>query len=325
MKKHLMLASVIVLMGTGFVGVVNAYGVNAPIEPEMLISLRASQTINAAQDPGRGVIKMEGDKVVSLEFDDSNANWLSAQTALKKAFNIVISLEESPLWKPEVVPFGHHTFAYTVHVNERLVDALDRLTEASAGTVRWRLLRGKIILSAMPLEQRDGVPLIGDRRVAVDIKAESLYEAFLQLEAQYNTQYQDFALVTQAPYQQSVAFLSPPPEAGKSGMLELHCEGSLRDIVLELLSQTKKAETSYLFSISRIYKTDEMPAAFYERGDLFHFALGYGTHSYYSGPKPEDSEDDPFWFARQSEERRKRQRQYYIQNHPEVAVESDGS
>ncbi|HOD96342.1 MAG TPA: hypothetical protein PLQ42_11855 [Candidatus Hydrogenedentes bacterium] len=325
MKKLLIQASSIVLMGAGFMSMGNAYGVNAPVEPEMLTSLRASQTINAARDPGRGIIKMEGDQLVSVEFDDNNANWGSAQTALEKAFNIVISLEESPLWEPEVVPFGHHTFAYSVHVNERLVDALNRLTEASEGTVRWRLLRGKIILSAMPQEQREGVPLIGDRRVAVDIKAESLYEAFLQLEAQYNTQYQDFALVALAPYEQSVAFLTSPPEAGKSGMLELRCEGSLRDIVLELLSQTEKAETSYMLTVSRIYKTDEMPAPFYERGDLFHFALWYKTHSYYSGPKPEESEDDPLWCARQNEERRKRQRQYYIQNHPELAMESGGS
>ncbi|NLN94212.1 MAG: hypothetical protein GX130_13020 [Candidatus Hydrogenedens sp.] len=324
MKKYSLSLPIALLITAGCIGMMNARAVNAPIEPEMLTTLRASQTINASRDSGRAMIHVDGSQLREFNFDDNNATWGTAETALKKAFNITFSIEEAPLWEPGVVPFGHYTFPYSVRVNERLVDALDRLTKASQGAVRWRFLKGKIILSAMPAEQREGIPLIGDRRVAVDIKAESIYEAFLQLESQYNTQYQDFALVVPAPYYKSVALVTSPPEAGKSGMLELQTEDSLRNIILELLSQTEKAAANYSLTVTRIYKTDEMPASYYERDDLFHFTLSYGTHCH-GDPKPEESEDDHIWYDREREKRRQRMRLYYKQNHPELAVESDGS
>ena len=333
MNKHgIQIGRIVVLiMMAG--GAVNAQGVHAPITSEMLTTLRASRTINAAHNPGRGILAFEvdrlrtSDQIISLDFPDDNADIMSSRSALEEAFNILISLEGFPVWSPHVNPDRlNNTFAYVVNENARLFDALERLVEACKGNVRWRLVNGHIILTEAPIERSDTAPIIGDRIVRVDINSSCLHDALLQLETYYNEQYTDYALTIRPTYFRDVAHMIAAPEIRESGMIVLQQKDTLRNIIVNLLAQTGESRMKYLLSASRAKQHDGLPAIFLEREELLYYTLSYSAppldkelNALWKAQQM-PMEEERLWLDKEFESQRQRLRQYLLRNHPDIAA-----
>ncbi|NLN94213.1 MAG: hypothetical protein GX130_13025 [Candidatus Hydrogenedens sp.] len=212
----------------------DVFSLNAPITPEMLLSLRALRGEDVARDPlipapvgakGQTLSRPGKQKKMTLEWEEFS---------LSGSFNIRICAEGMPHTQ---FPSGDYSFDYSVWVNERLIDALERLVEASEGHVFWRLLEGRLVVTTTPKD--DSLP-IGDRMLQLNIDAETIGEAFLQLEKAYNEQYSDVPFTFHTTSLDFSDFTSSTGDA-----FRIQGKNKLRNSIISLLNQWDPAQANY--------------------------------------------------------------------------------
>lgn len=201
----------------------------ALITQEMLTNLRAPEEVIVTAPT---VMELQGMMGISWAHPTEAVSIKDVVDALEESFDILISYESHPISK--TIRFSHKILA-----NERLIDALDNLTKATSGFSQWRMLDGRIVISESPVPGMEGSAALGDRFIDAKIEAETLYEALLQVEDAYTAEYDDAPLsIVFMEYE--VAHL--PAEKGR---FYIHRKGSLRSIMVELLSQLPTKNTKY--------------------------------------------------------------------------------
>lgn len=241
----------------------HAIAPNAPIEPEMLLTLRAS--------PGAGLWTYPWHKTQTPSHMAMRRTLSYGGFFPGRSFGIGHCFEGAPHrdFSPD-----DHSFLFSVTPNERLIDLLQRLEQAADGHLCWRLLEGRLIFTVLPKD--DSLP-IGDRKVTVDINAEFLGEALLQLEKAYNEQHDDVPLGF---HTTSFNFYHSTPSAG--GHFRIQGEEKLRNIIVSLLNQWDSAQMTYSLmtstSLSSRKREDGSAIArnyFKEKG-LYYYSLYMG-------------------------------------------------
>jgi hypothetical protein len=165
----------------------------------------------------------------------------AASTTLKLAFPSVPFCQE---WACQASSTVETIFPFAVEANERLVDALDKLKRNSNGFMDWRLLHGRIILSATD-PSGEGATSAMNRLIHVELQANTLLEAFVQIEAAYNDQFPKGAPLVNFPM-----FFNLEVGAFPSGTLALKTENTLREIVLTVMDQMQDSALCYGLSES---------------------------------------------------------------------------
>ena len=215
-----------VVMGVTFIVCAPVYAYDATITQDDLVHRRSSKSID-------------------------DVGILAARYALRDCFNILVSHELYPTIQTEPFPF-------TISSNGRLVGALNNLTEATDGLVRWHLLKGRIILTVLPPELDAGPP-IGDRVVRVDIQgAETLHEALLQLEEAYNEQYRDIPWLVALVHMTYVAAYLP----FETGAFSLNAEKPVREIIIDIMDALEEKRTHYYFTRGYVPRHWDFPSFF---------------------------------------------------------------
>lgn len=255
--------SPIVLFASWLLTGIFGYAQHAPITPDMLAGLRASRTINASEP-----IVTYSKNMELLEVDEvaDNASVMCSVHALQKAFGIRISVEFHPSMP------GDMRFSYSVTASERLVDALNNLVEATDQQICWRLLNGRIIVIPTPNNGQGSEKLATERLVQVNIDADDLYDAFLQLEDAYNEQHPDIPLIVYAPSYVSVQ-KSIAKKADNPALFVLNGEASLRSHILELLDQFGEPFSDYLCAVN-IVSPDNIARA-WDGPELWFYGLSF--------------------------------------------------
>ncbi len=329
---HENLSILIGLIGAGVcIIMVEGVALHAPVTPEMLITLRARGGVDASRDPLLTPPVVENGRIIPQAPKANNATIDSAQFALKQAFNISVSMEGAP-GIVESMEAGEERFAYAALANERLLDALERLVQASGGRVRWRLLGGRIVLTAMPAPPSDVVP-IGDRQVDVDIDAENFGDAMLQLEIAYNQQHLDvpFAFRTNN-YQLAHA------KAWNGGNFRVQGKETLRNIILSFMNQSDPTQGEYILCSKHVAVDRRYARKYYYENELYYFGISlFGLHEdfvraeekrYRSGVATEPGDEERFreqdrWAVSQFPDMTKRLMGYFDRIYPEWAARED--
>ena len=239
----------------------DAFSVNAPVTPELLLSLRASQGMDVSRDPLNVTPIMQEGQLVSVERKWDKAALDSAMFFLTQAFDIHISYEKAV---DQEFSAEKRSFEYSVGVNERLVDALEKLVEASEGYIRWRLLDGRIVLTAMPDDDRITA---GDRTLQVDIDTATMGEALFQLEKAYNEQHTDVPL---AFYTRDYGMFHS--RAVKDDRFRVKGQDTLRNIIISLMNQWDPAKAYYSLNIHR-YVHKKYARQYFNDNSLYYYRL----------------------------------------------------
>jgi len=210
----------------------------SPVTPETLTELRASARIEAVDNQ---LTQTDNGPIL---MSDGMATYGSAVTALEQAFRVPFCGEYAYAKSADDRP----RFPFAIEANERLADALDELQKNSNGWVRCMLLHGRIVTSAQRTVNK-GETYIMDRRIQVELEADTLGQALEQLEAAYNKQYPDIPLIMR-PWFSRLLLEGPPANSALAGKFVLKQEGALRDVLLELLEQMQ--------DIAMVYDLSEM-------------------------------------------------------------------
>jgi len=304
--------------------------VNAPVTLDMLTNLRAKNSYDVSRHPLRAIVSYEGDRllttdqVTSIEYKKNNATISSACSVLRSTFDIPISYEGAP----QDPSFGStYTFDYKVQANERLVDALNRLVEATNDQLQWRLLEGRLIMTVVPEEQAE-TTLIGDRQVQVNIQADTFGDALQQVENAYNQQHTDIPLAVHISNYE-VAHKSATQKSG----LVLEGNYPLRSIVVKLLNQVDALQAEYFISPTQSVRNNLMRKYYFDN-DLFYYSLlFFGFPEQLESDKKFEKEleigqfnKERFdWSRMQFPEMTKRLSQYFDRIYPEWADQEDGA
>jgi len=273
--KNIFVKSVFIIC---LVGAINSFALDGIIPSEALVQRRASLTVEAT-------------------------SVLDARYALQKAFNLLTSYEADPTVK--VGPFN-----YKISANERLVDALNNLTEVSNNFLQWRYKDGRVIFTVTPSPNKETNILCGDRMVTVDIHAENLYDGLLQLESTYNERYTDRPwLIDPVMMMYPVAQLTFTHE-----VFSLYGEYCVRDVLVQLLNALEERNAGYGTCMNNIPRKWNWPEELYNRGikifTLYVFAPDVST---------EDEESAIRWSREvASPEMERRARQYFSNIYPDL-------
>jgi hypothetical protein len=212
----------------------DAFSLNAPVTPEMLFSLRALGGGEVARSPMTLAPVGEKGEIISMPRKQRKMGLNRRDFSLSGYFNITICTEGIPHTQ---FPIEDYSFDYSVRINERLIDALDRLVEVFDGHVLWRLLEGRLVITTTAKD--DTLP-IGDRMLEVDIDAETIGEAFLQLEKTYNEQFTDIPFIF---HTKSVDFSDFISSTGDPFRVE--GKKKLRNILILLVNQWDPEQAHY--------------------------------------------------------------------------------
>jgi len=166
---------------------------------------------------------------------DGGATQGQAVSAIKEAFQIPVCQE----WAYQAASGEGPRFPFAVEANERLVDALDKLKQNSNGFMQWMLLHERIVVTAQAPASRGG-PYIMERSIRVEIDANTLEEALEQVEVAYNKQYSDMPPLLTDPFLPSLVLRGPP-----TGKFSLKLEGTLREVVLDVLDEMQDPALCY--------------------------------------------------------------------------------
>lgn len=240
----------------------DVFSLNAPVTPEMLLSLRAHHGMDVSKDPLNVTPVVEDGQIVSLERKENKATLDSAESYLARAFDINICSEGAPHTQFSKLDY---VLDYNIEMNERLVDALDRFVEASNEHISWRLLDGRLVLSVSSKD--DSFP-IGDRMMQVDIDAATIGEALSQLEDAYNEQYTD---VPFAFYTRDHTFFHSNAITGNR--FRAKGQDTLRNIVISLLNQWDPAQASYSLSARHAPVHKKHARQYYYDNNLYYYYL----------------------------------------------------
>lgn len=232
------------------------------VTPDMLTALRAETRHDAASwfvAPGANIPNLTNlsaaDRETAMRVmaesikEDGNSDQGSAMRALMGAFPTVSLCREWAYYPP-----GSEAprFPFAIEANERLVDALDKMRRNSNGFIDWMLLHQRIVISAQT-PAAGGEQFIMDRRIHVDLQADTLLEALEQVETAHNDQYPDAPPLVVSPLSFPTAlFEGAPGSGGRSVKLALKTEDTLREIVLAILDQMRDPALRYNLSESMV-------------------------------------------------------------------------
>ncbi len=220
-----------------------------PVTAETLIELRAAEHVPVFD------YQLVETEIGAVPVTDNLATRLGATVALKKAYPVPMCLEFAYLSGPG----DAFRFPFAIEANERLVDALDKLEERSEGSVKWLLLRGRIVMYDDDQNRAGKVePYIMERPIRVHIDADLLEEALEQVETAYDTQHGDIPFVVQPPLPW-LLLQSRPTDTGERGRFTGEMAGSLREVVLALLDEMRDPALCYGLS----ERVDGMRRRFY--------------------------------------------------------------
>ncbi|HOZ45882.1 MAG TPA: hypothetical protein PLO37_14535 [Candidatus Hydrogenedentes bacterium] len=214
-----------------------------PATPDVLTSLRAAERIEKLNYQ-----LVETDQG-SVPIADGLSTHDSAIRAVQAAFRVPVC--EEVLYGNQAVEVrkAQLRFTFAVEANERLVDALDKLTATTDGLVQWRMLDGRILL--IRHDPLSGPDLdIMDWPVDVDVNAETLLGALQQIEAAFNQQYPDSApLLVRSMYVQ-LDLSGPAEDPGQTGTFLLRSKSTLREAVLAVLDRMQDPAVCYMLVAS---------------------------------------------------------------------------
>ncbi|NLN94215.1 MAG: hypothetical protein GX130_13035 [Candidatus Hydrogenedens sp.] len=300
----------------------DAFSLNAPVTPEMLLSLRARQGMDVSKDPLNVSPVMDEGQIVPTTRKENKATFDSAAYFLMRAFDIDISFEIAV-----DLEFSNEkrSFYYSVGINERLFDALEKLVEASEGYIRWRLLDGRIVLTAMPDDDRITA---GDRILQVDIDAATMGEALSQLERAYNEQYTDVPFIFDT---RDHKFFHSNTAAGDR--FRVQGQNTLRDIIISLLNQWNPIKAYYRLFAKHPVVHKTIVRQYYNDNNLYCYSLDITDmealmeteKQFKQGFLDEGFEERHLWAGAQFPEMSRRLMGYFDRIHPQWAAEEDAA
>lgn len=322
-------------LGTLLLFVVSqGFAADAPITPEMLTTLRARGSADASRHHSSAIVTFKGDRlmtrdqITSIEFKENNASISTARMEMERVFGLPISAEGPP----HLSDFGTaHKFDFKISANERLIDVMERLVKATDNQVRWRLQQGRLILTTTPREQEGLLP-IGDRKVQVDIRADTYGDACLQLELAYNQMYADIPLRISM-FSYDVAHMP----ANGADDFQVQGEYPLRNIIVDLLNQTGIYQSNYNLLPTVSAARSVMREYFFEHDLYYYHVAFFGLRENLDIERPDMWQPDltpeeieffiirDEWHTSYNRIETERLREYFDRIYPEWAAQEDAA
>jgi hypothetical protein len=234
--------AIAVIRMSAFAG--NPEMMSKPGVPPVLVTAETLTSLRAAERAQEVDYQTMNTPWGTAPVSDGLADQGSASRAIRRAFRVPICNEWA--WQPNGATLGHDPkprFPFAVEANESLADALDKLKRNSGDRLQWLLLDKRIILTTRPDARKDEVYIM-ERPVHVDIKAETLHEALEQIETTYNKQHSDVPLAVYPPWERLVS-MKRADASGKVTNFTVKKEGSLREIIVDVLDQTQDPAVIY--------------------------------------------------------------------------------